>query len=134
MNRRFYVGISINPTDEKRRLVVIGATPTRKKCYAPVKNGTLSVWLLMGVVEWFSGTHFSWSITPSVVKVHMNQDGFAANLAERFQVDNNPNISKLITIPPLLCTGLAFLLMRPQTPPMTRTQLPNNDKDVRRHL
>jgi hypothetical protein len=25
------VGISINPTDEKRRLVVIGATPTRKK-------------------------------------------------------------------------------------------------------
>ena len=32
MNRRFYVGISINPTDEKRRLVVIGATPTRKKC------------------------------------------------------------------------------------------------------
>jgi hypothetical protein len=31
MNRRFYVGISINPTGEKRRLVVIGATPTRKK-------------------------------------------------------------------------------------------------------
>mmetsp|Transcript_18212 Transcript_18212/g.39306 ORF Transcript_18212/g.39306 Transcript_18212/m.39306 type:complete len:104 (+) Transcript_18212:236-547(+) len=97
-------------------------------------SGTLSVWLLMGVVEWFSGTHFSWSITPSVVKVHMNQAGFAANLAERFQVDNNPNVSKLITIPPLLRTRLAFLLMRPQTPPMTRTRLPNNDNDIRRHL
>ncbi len=97
-------------------------------------SGTLSVWLLMGVVEWFSGTHFSWSITPSVVKVHMNQAGFAANLAEHFQVDNNPNVSKLITIPPLLRTRLAFLLMRPQTPPMTRTRLPNNDNDIRRHL
>jgi hypothetical protein len=41
----------------------------------------------MGIVEWFLGTHFSWSITPSIVKVHMNQAGFAANLAERFQVD-----------------------------------------------
>ena len=42
----------------------------------------------MGVVEWFLGTHFSWSLTPSTVKVHMNQAGFAANLAERFQVDS----------------------------------------------
>eukprot|EP00970_Alexandrium_tamarense_P011007 scaffold2308_cov130-Alexandrium_tamarense.AAC.4 len=34
MQRRFNVGISISPTDEKRRLVVFGETPTRKK-YEP---------------------------------------------------------------------------------------------------
>ena len=44
MNRRFYVGISINPTDEKRRLVVIGATPTRKKC-------TKACWILVNVTK-----------------------------------------------------------------------------------
>jgi hypothetical protein len=35
MQRRFNVGISISPTDEKRRLVVFGATPTRKSKDGP---------------------------------------------------------------------------------------------------
>ncbi len=33
-----------------------------------------------GLVEWFLSIHFSWRITKSVVDVHMNQLGFAANL------------------------------------------------------
>lgn len=37
----------------------------------------------MGVVEWFLGTHFLWHVTPSTVKVHLNQAGYAANLVER---------------------------------------------------
>jgi hypothetical protein len=45
----------------------------------------------MGLVEWFLGIHFSWRITKSVVVVHMNQSGFAANLAEQFFRDKwNP--------------------------------------------
>jgi hypothetical protein len=38
----------------------------------------------MGLVEWFLGIHFSWQITKSMVDVHMNQLGFAANLVKRF--------------------------------------------------
>jgi hypothetical protein len=38
----------------------------------------------MGLVEWFLGVHFSWRITNSTVDVHMNQSGFAANLAKQF--------------------------------------------------
>jgi hypothetical protein len=36
----------------------------------------------MGLVEWFLGLHFSWQITKSMVDVHMNQSGFAANLVK----------------------------------------------------
>jgi hypothetical protein len=36
----------------------------------------------MGIVEWFLGTHFQWSVTPSVVKVHLSQTGFASHLVE----------------------------------------------------
>jgi hypothetical protein len=38
----------------------------------------------MGIVEWFLGVHFSWSITSSLVAVHLNQSGFASNLVESF--------------------------------------------------
>jgi hypothetical protein len=38
----------------------------------------------MGLVKWFLGIHFSWRITKSVVDVHMNQSGFAANLVKQF--------------------------------------------------
>ena len=36
----------------------------------------------MGLVEWFLSVHFSWHIIKSIVDVHMNQSGFAANLVE----------------------------------------------------
>jgi hypothetical protein len=36
----------------------------------------------MGMVEWFLGTHFQWSVTPAVVKVHLSQTGFASHLVE----------------------------------------------------
>ncbi len=39
---------------------------------------------VMGLVEWFLGIHFSWRIIKSMVDVHMNQLGFAANLIKRF--------------------------------------------------
>jgi hypothetical protein len=43
MQRRFNVGISISLTDEKRRLAVFGATPTRKKVtYSYVQSHFLS--------------------------------------------------------------------------------------------
>jgi hypothetical protein len=48
----------------------------------------------MGLVEWFLGIHFSWRITKSMVDVHMNQSGFAANLIKRFcreKWDHTPN-------------------------------------------
>jgi hypothetical protein len=38
----------------------------------------------MGLVKWFLGKHFSWSITKSAVDVHMNQSGFVANLVKQF--------------------------------------------------
>jgi len=41
---------------------------------------------VMGVVEWFLGIHFSWQVTGGEVDVHLNQAGFAANLAERFNL------------------------------------------------
>ncbi len=41
----------------------------------------------MGLVEWFLGIYFSWQITKSMVDVHMNQSGFAANLVEQFCCD-----------------------------------------------
>jgi hypothetical protein len=36
----------------------------------------------LGMVEWFLGTHFQWSVTPAVVKVHLSQIGFASHLVE----------------------------------------------------
>jgi hypothetical protein len=36
----------------------------------------------MGMVEWFLGTHFQWSVTPPVVKVHLSQTGFVSHLVE----------------------------------------------------
>ncbi len=36
----------------------------------------------IGAVEWFLGTHFQWSVTPAVVKVHLSQTGFASHLVE----------------------------------------------------
>jgi hypothetical protein len=36
----------------------------------------------MGMVEWFLGTHFQWSMTPDVIKVHLSQIGFASHLVE----------------------------------------------------
>jgi hypothetical protein len=41
----------------------------------------------MGVVEWFAGIHFAWRITHSSILVHLNQSGFAANLAKSFFQD-----------------------------------------------
>ncbi|EJK52060.1 hypothetical protein THAOC_28710, partial [Thalassiosira oceanica] len=38
----------------------------------------------MGVVEWFLGIQFSWSVTPDLVRVHLCQAGFAANLVESY--------------------------------------------------
>jgi hypothetical protein len=38
----------------------------------------------MGLVEWFLGIHLSWQITKSMVDIHMNQSGFAANLVKKF--------------------------------------------------
>jgi hypothetical protein len=35
---------------------------------------------LMGMVEWFLGTHFQWMATPKPVQVHLSQTGFASHL------------------------------------------------------
>ncbi len=43
---------------------------------------------LMGIVNWFLGIHFSWRITPLLVKVHLNQSGFASNLVDSFLLGN----------------------------------------------
>jgi hypothetical protein len=42
----------------------------------------------MGIVEWFLGIRFSWHLTSSSVKVHLNQSGFASNLVESFFRDS----------------------------------------------
>jgi hypothetical protein len=36
----------------------------------------------MGTVEWFLCTHFQWSMTPAVVKVHLSQTRFVSHLVE----------------------------------------------------
>ena len=38
----------------------------------------------MGTVEWFLGVHFQWKVTRDVVRAHLNQAGFAANMVEEF--------------------------------------------------
>ena len=43
---------------------------------------------VMGTVEWFLGTHFSWRQTPEETAVHMNQSGFSRNLVERFDMQD----------------------------------------------
>jgi hypothetical protein len=50
----------------------------------------------MGVVEWFLGIHFLWRITSTSVAVHLNQSGFAANLAESFFQDSR-NMTPMAT-------------------------------------
>jgi hypothetical protein len=42
----------------------------------------------MGTLEWFSGMHFHWMITPDSVQVHLNQTGFAANLVKENNIKN----------------------------------------------
>jgi hypothetical protein len=42
----------------------------------------------MGMVEWFLGIHFAWSITSTSVSVHLNQSGFASNLVKCFFQDS----------------------------------------------
>jgi hypothetical protein len=56
----------------------------RSKHYLSVFYGNGLKLGFMGLVEWFLGIHFSWQITKSMVDVHMNQSGFAANFIKRF--------------------------------------------------
>ena len=67
----------------------------------------------MGLVEWFLGIHFSWRMTSSRVDVHLNQTGFATNLAEQFCRDSWD--ATLTATPFLIVPGflLTLLLLQP---------------------
>ncbi len=56
----------------------------------------------MGRVEWFLGTHFLWSVTPTAVKVHLSQTSFAYHLVE----DNNIHHRNITPGATPYCSGL----------------------------
>ena len=59
----------------------------------------------MGTVEQFLGVHFTWDKTDNHLSVHLNQAGFARNLAKDL-IDKIQCCKRRI----LLHTGLAFIL------------------------
>jgi hypothetical protein len=46
----------------------------------------------MVMVEWFLGTHFQWSVTPDIIKVHLSQTRFVSHLVEENNI-HHPNIT-----------------------------------------
>jgi hypothetical protein len=56
----------------------------------------------MGRVEWFLGTDFLWSVTPTAVKVHLSQTGFESHLVK----DNNIHHCNITPNATPYCSGL----------------------------